>query len=136
MLPTSTNITIDVKTKVPAGTDAIGAFIHKDTKSNDEDVSRIEEPQRTLLNDLLDSRVVTGKSNETTVHLLDPSAGTRLIVVGLGARDKFSCECLREGAAALVRAAQKQKVKKIAVILPAVPEKLPDNLSAAVILFV
>src|SRR5436190_4317542 len=125
MLPTSTNIRIEVQSKVPANVDAIAVFIHKESKANDRDVSRVGEPQRTLLNDLLDSKLVTGKSNETTVHLLDASAGTRLIVVGLGARGKFSCECLREGAAALVRAARRQKLGKIAAVLPSVPDNLP-----------
>src|SRR5439155_25479442 len=80
---------------------------------------------------LLDSQIVTGKSNELSIHLLDPDSGRRLIVIGLGNRQKFSCECLREGAGTLAKAARKNKLKSVAVMLPGVPAMLPGMPGAA-----
>src|SRR5437762_871722 len=125
MLPTSTPASVDADSKIPAKADAIVVLIHKQTKANDGDVSRLGEPERTMLNDLLDCGIVTGKSNDLTIHLLDEDTGRRLIVIGLGSRDKFSCECLREAGGTLAKAARKNKLKRVALILPAVPHTLP-----------
>src|SRR4051812_16442172 len=122
MLQTSTPATVDVKRAVPKDADAVAVFVHKQTKANDADVARLSEPERTTLNDLLDNKLVTGKSNELGIHLLDGESGRRLIVVGLGNRAKFSCECLREGAGVLAKAARKHKLKRVSVMLPAVPQ--------------
>src|SRR5205814_8425704 len=96
MLPTSTPASVEARSDIPTKVDAVAVLLHKQTKSNDAEISRIGEPQRTLLNDLLDCRVVTGKSNELTLQLLDENTGRRLIVIGLGAKENFSSECLRD----------------------------------------
>src|SRR2546430_527703 len=110
MLPTSTPASVDVATEIPAKADAIVVLVHKQTKANDAEVARLDEPERTLVNDLLDCGVVTGKSNELTLQLLDQDTGRRLIVIGLGSRDNFSCECLREAGGTLAKTARKQKL--------------------------
>src|SRR5438067_13507903 len=90
MLQFSTSATVALKGAIPNDADAVAVFIHKQSKANDADLARLAEPERTTLNDLLDNQIVTGKSNELSVHLLDPESGRRLIVIGLGNRQKFS----------------------------------------------
>src|SRR3982750_1286494 len=128
MLELSTHATVELKRGVPRDADAVAVFVHKQSKANDAGVARLEGPERTTLNDLLDNKLVTGKSNELSIHLLDGETGRRLIVVGLGNREKFSCECLREGAGVLAKAARRNKLKKVAVMLPDVPATLPGLL--------
>ena len=124
MLPTSTDVQITVKSAPPADADAIAVLVHKQTLG--DELSPLTPPSAAkAVAALIDSRLVTGKSNEATVQLLADDKDRRLIVIGLGNRDKFSCECLREAGGVLAKQVRKHKLKSIAVIVPQTPATLP-----------
>ena len=105
-IPTSTDVSIQLKSELPAGADAVAVFVHKQTKAGGDAVKAMPEALRPAVDALLSAGVVTGKSNELTTQLLDSSAGgngkaRRLLVIGLGARDKFSAHCLLEAGGTL-----------------------------------
>lgn len=125
MIPTSTNVSIQHKPSVPNNTEAVAVFVHKQTKANDADLAVIPDEIRKVVSRMIDAGVVTGKSNEVQTQLLDGVKSRRLIVVGLGNRDKFSLECLREGAATLAKAARKLQIDSLAMILPKTPSEMP-----------
>ncbi|HTL28739.1 MAG TPA: leucyl aminopeptidase [Tepidisphaeraceae bacterium] len=127
MIPTSTNVSIDLKTKIPASADAIAVFVHKQTKANDADLSVIPSDLREVVSRMISSGGVTGKTNEVQIQLLDGAKPKRLVVIGLGNRDKFSLECLREGSAMLAKTAPKQQIQSIALIVPATPGQMPGR---------
>jgi leucyl aminopeptidase len=124
MIPTSTNVKIDLKNKVPASADAVAVFVHKQTTPSDRDLMVIPDKLRSIVSRMIETKMVTGKSNDVQMQLLD-GATRRLIVVGLGNRDIFSLECLREGAATLARFVRKQQIRSVALIFPRTPEQMP-----------
>jgi hypothetical protein len=104
MIPTSTNVSINHKPELPANTDAVAVFVHKQTKANDADLAILPDEIRQVVARMIEVGAVTGKSNDVQMQLLDGKKPRRLIVVGLGNRDKFSLECMREGGATLAKA--------------------------------
>src|SRR5439155_9029474 len=119
-LPTSTDATVQLRDQIPAGAEAIAVFIHKQTKPGSDAVKAMPEEVRGSVDALLAAGSVIGKSNELTTQLL-PASGNgkarRLLVVGLGAKDKFSGHCLLEAGGTLAKAARKQKLKVIAAVV-------------------
>ena len=123
MIPTSTNISVEVSTKL-TNADAIAVFLHKQAERKHPELTRLPDDLREVA-ELRSADLFSGKSNELAVQLIEGKPARRLLVVGLGNIDEFSCECLREAAAVVAIAARKQKLKRVAMILPPVPEKLP-----------
>src|SRR4051812_30272915 len=97
-IPTSTEASVQLKPDVPAAADAVAVFVHKQTKAGSDAVKALPEELRAPLDALLTAGSVTGKSNELTTQLLPAGGGNgkdrRLLVVGLGAKDKFCGHCL------------------------------------------
>jgi leucyl aminopeptidase len=121
MLPTNTDVDVTLKSTAPPASDAVAFLVHKQTKP---DEIPPEMPGAKVVKQLIKSKLVAGKSNEVTIQLLDDD-DRRLIVVGLGNREKFSCECLREAGGVLAKAARKHKLGSMAVIVPQTPATLP-----------
>ena len=127
-IPTSTDVSVQLKDEVPAGADAVAVFVHKQTKAGSDAVKAMPESLRPAVDALLSAGVVTGKSNELTTQLIDSAAGgkaRRLLVIGLGSRDKFSAHCLLEAGGTLAKAARRHKLKNVAAAVPATPDTLP-----------
>jgi leucyl aminopeptidase len=123
MIPTSTRGVVHVSKAGPASVDAVAVFVHKQFKAGDV-YPGLPQGELDALGKLISAGHVRSKSNDVTVQLLDGKTPVRLIVVGLGNREQFSAECLREGAAALAKAAKKHRVQSVAVYLPAIPYNL------------
>jgi len=133
-IPTSTDATIQLKDEVPANADAVAVFLHKQTKPGSEPVAALPEDLREPVDALLEAKALTGKSNEVTVQLLNGEGNgkaRRLVVIGLGARDKFCGHCFFEAGGALAKAAKKHRLRNVAAVLPPVPETLPGMPDAA-----
>src|SRR5215216_1437345 len=118
-VPTSTDATVQLKADLPANAEAVAVFVHKQTKPGGDAVKAMPAELRETVDALLSAGSVTGKSNELTTQLL-PSPGNgkarRLLVVGLGARDKFCGHCLLEAGGTLAKAVRRQKLRNIAAI--------------------
>src|SRR5438034_5244504 len=127
MIPTSTNISVDVASEAPKNADAIAVFLHKQADAKHPEMQRIPQDLRKLIEQLRGAGMVTGKTNELTTQLLDAKPARRLLVVGLGNIDVFSCECLREAAAVVARAARKHKLRRVTLIVPPLPKTLPGK---------
>src|SRR5437762_1971329 len=121
-VPTSTDASVQLKPEVPANAEAVAVFVHKQTKPASDSVKAMPEEVQPVVDALLAARSVTGKSNELTTQLLT-SRGEgrngkprRLLVVGLGAKDKFCGHCMLEAGGTLAKAARRQKLKSIAAV--------------------
>ena len=126
-IPTSTDVSIQLKGDIPAGTDAVAVFVHKQTKPGSDAIKAMPKSLRAEVDALLAAGVVTGKSNELTTQLLNGSGNgkaRRLLVIGLGAKDKFSAHCLLEAGGTLAKAARKHKLKNVAAVVPPTPDIL------------
>src|SRR6185437_2402282 len=124
MVPTSTHATVQVSKSAPAGAEAFAVFIHKQSTPQDAYPSLLEA-QQTALKRVLSAGLLRGKSNEVSVQLMDGPGAKRLILIGLGNREQFSIECLREAGAALAKAARRNRIASVAVFPPQIPEAMP-----------
>jgi leucyl aminopeptidase len=124
MLPTSTDVQVTLKRTPPADADAIAVLVHKQTKA--ADLSPLTPANvAKVVGALMTSKLVTGKSNEVNITLLGDEKDRRLIVIGLGNHEKFSCECLREAGGVLAKQVRKHKLKSVGVIVPRTSATLP-----------
>ena len=129
-IPTSTDAAVQLKADLPANADAVAVLVHKQTKAGSDAVKAMPEAVRGEVDALLSSGAVTGKSNELTSQLLNGGGNgkaRRLLVIGLGAKDKFSAHCLLEAGGTLAKAARRQKLRNVAAVLPVVPDTLPGT---------
>jgi leucyl aminopeptidase len=127
-IPTSSEATVQLKPEIPANVDAVAVFVHKQTKPGGDAVRAMPEDVRETVDALLAAGSVTGKSNELTTQLLTSGGNgkaRRLLVVGLGAREKFCGHCLLEAGGTLAKAARRQKLRSIAAVVPEVPDTMP-----------
>lgn len=124
MVPTSTRASVQLSRSAPSGADATAVFVHKQSKSGDS-YPLLAKDEREALDRLLSSGLVRGKSNESTVQLLEGAGDRRLIVIGLGNREQFSIECLREAGAAVAKAARRNRIRSVAIFPPEIPDSLP-----------
>src|SRR5436190_20245962 len=109
MLPTSSDVTFQVKPKIPAaprGVDAVVAFVTQGAR--DAGVNVLAEQDKRAVARLLAAKVVRGKAKEIGFDLVDAGgrrAGTRRVyVVGLGPAEKVNAETIRQSAGALAKA--------------------------------
>jgi leucyl aminopeptidase len=127
-IPTSTDVSVQLKDQLPANADAVAVFLHKQTKPGSDAADVLPEELRGHVDALLQAGAVTGKSNELTTQLLNGGGNgkaRRLLVIGLGSKDKFSAHCLLEAGGTLAKAARKQKLANVAAVVPPTPDALP-----------
>ncbi|HZZ42347.1 MAG TPA: leucyl aminopeptidase [Tepidisphaeraceae bacterium] len=117
MMPTTTRVTIQIKPQIPAVTDALALLIPEGTTTAPSSLS--SEDSRAVAR-LLSGGVLTGKPREIGMDLVDLPKGKlrRIFVVGLGPADKLTPESLRQSIGALIRAAKKQKISSLSLLLP------------------
>ena len=130
MIPTSTRATLQLSKAAPASAEAMAVFVHKQSKSGGGYPS-LPDAERKALDALLASGVAGGKSNEVSIQLVDGPKPRRLMVIGLGDRERFSAACLREAGATVAKAARRHRLKSVAIFPPVVPQNLPPMPDAA-----
>ena len=142
MLPSSTNVSIDLAeagAKSPAAKSAaaVAVFVTEGSTDAGEAGALLGEPERAGVARLLAAGVSRGKAREVHFDLIDapaqPTQGKsegksqgkqkgpayrRVLVAGLGPAEKVTNEVLRQAAGAVAKAARKQRVKDVTVVLP------------------
>ncbi len=123
------NITVSLKPSLPRHLDAVAVLIHKNTQIVDADTELLGDELAEVLGRVLESKVHSGKSNEVFTQLLNPGneKPKRLIVIGYGNPDKTSAACYREAAGTLAKEIARQKLSKVALIVPNVPKSFPGS---------
>ena len=125
MLPTGTNITIQLKSSLNFDPEAVAVFVTEGSTDAGEPGSLLPEEHQAAVVSMLVAGVARGKLREVQSNLLDkPSDKTpaskyqRLLVVGLGKADKVTPEAIRQAAGALAKAARRLRLTHIGVVLP------------------
>src|SRR3954467_3485245 len=98
MLPTSTDVTLSIKPKIPNNVDAVATFVTQGAK---EAISPpLSEEDRRAVARLLAAGVVRGKAKELAFDLVDAGKGNhrRVYVIGIGQADKVTAETIRQAA--------------------------------------
>src|SRR5688572_1198576 len=121
MIPTSTDVSIEVKDKPPANADAVVVFA---TEGGGDELARLpglSREESAAVRRLFDSGVARGRAREVVFDVLDGPGGRgfrRVIVAGLGKLEKVSAESIRQAGGAVTRALRKHKLTRAAVVPP------------------
>src|SRR4051812_13455630 len=109
MLPTSTDVTLAVRPKVPAGLDAVVAFVTQG--ATDAGVNVLAREDHDSIRRLLSAGVIRGKAKEIAFDLVDAGKGKhrRIYAVGLGSEEKLTAEIVRQAAGTLAKALRKHR---------------------------
>jgi leucyl aminopeptidase len=99
--------------------DAVITYVFSDQLRVFGSMVQLDQILEGSISQLFDAGEITGKLGETTViHTFGKIKASRVIVVGLGKRNDFKHETIRQGAGYGVKVAQKLKTKDIATIIP------------------
>ena len=89
MLPTSTNVTLDVQTKIPKDAKAVVVFVTRDRKFSGDMTMVLDTKAFECAARMIKLEIVQGKIKEIDFDLLDSKDGVvrRVYVAGLGPAD-------------------------------------------------
>lgn len=141
MIPTNTNVTIEVKPKLAVGVEAVAVFVTEGSKDGGTAAKWLAEDERLAVERLLGSGVSRGKSREVHFDILQAPSNAkpqtseyrRVLVAGLGKAEKANAEALRQAAGALARTTRKQRLHDLAVIVPALEKTTPAAAAEAIV---
>lgn len=119
MIPTSTNVSIDVKDSLPINSD-LAVFVTEGGGLCGDGERVLEAASLKSIKRLLKAGVMRGKSREIVFDLIDDSQAKthRLYLVGVGKSDKLDQESFRQAGGLLARAVKKHRLSRIAIIAP------------------
>ena len=120
MIPTSTDVSIQVKDKTPANADAVVVFA---TEGGGEEAARsaaLSREESAAVRRLFASGVARGRAKEVVFDVVETGKRKfrRVIVAGLGKAEKVTTESVRQAAGAVTRALRKHRLTRVAVIPP------------------
>ena len=136
MIPTSTNVSIVVKTKPAADAEAVVVFVTQGSKAADGAGAAAAAGEKAAESAarLLNAGVARGKLREVHFDLLDDRGKiTRVYVAGLGPAAKLTQEVIRQAAAAVAAALARHKVVRATVVVPSVEAVDPATAAEAVV---
>jgi leucyl aminopeptidase len=116
MIPTSTNVAVELSGKVPAKVDAVVVLMEKGGKPGG--VERLSAGDRAAVEALVSAKSATGKANELATQVVTEPSVHRVMVAGVGEAKKLTPQALREAAGVVAKAVRKQKLRNVAVIVP------------------
>lgn len=118
MIPTSTNVSVDVASQVNAKAQALAVFITEDGKPSGDAQRLLDAATMKCVHRLVRAGVTRGKPKQIVFDLIDMPRGTRRIyVIGLG--KKAEAEAIRQAAGALAKAVQKHRIESVNIVTPA-----------------
>jgi leucyl aminopeptidase len=122
MLPTSTSVSLSVKTKVPANADAVVVFATDDRQLVGDAVMILSEKEMRIAMRLINANVVRGKVKEIDFDLIENKPGQlqRIYVCGLGSREKLTPEIARRSAAHAMRSIRRHRLDHVAIVPPVI----------------
>jgi leucyl aminopeptidase len=119
MSPTSTRVSLDVKTSAPADAQAIVTFV---IESKDQPASPLlAAADRAALKRLQSGGASRGKAREVAFEIVETAGGKfhRVYVVGLGKAGKLTTESIRQAAGAAIGALKSHRQQRAAFVVPA-----------------
>lgn len=124
MIPTSTKVTVDVRPAVPKDAEAVVVFVSEGAELAKRS---IDEAEREAAERLLSAGAFRGKPKEIDSSLVELPGGKvrRVVVVGLGAKEKLSPEVVRVAAGVALKSLRRHRVRRSAVIPPALSHDRP-----------
>ncbi len=134
MLPTSTDVTVNVKTKIPNDCDALVVFVAEGAKVCGDAPELLGGGQMRAVDRLIKAGAVRGKPREVGFDLVECGKDEyrRVYAAGVGPGDKMDAEKIRQAAGAIARAVRKHRIKNVALVPPVLREPGASGTEAAV----
>src|SRR5262245_10255151 len=121
MLPTGTNVSMDVQTALPRDADAVVVFAAQGGKISGDTTLVLRSAEFENAQRMVRLGVIKGKLKEVDFDLLDTGKKVRRIYVsGLGPADKIDREIIRKSAGALFRTLRKHRIAHAAIVPPVI----------------
>ncbi|WP_428940051.1 leucyl aminopeptidase [Fontivita pretiosa] len=125
MIPTSTRVTVEVKTAVPSAADAVAVFVTDGGQICGDAPHLLDAAMLRALRRLIDVKVARGKAREVVFDLIDLPTPRgkrprvlRLFAAGVGKPGKLDPEAVRQAAGAVARAVRRHRVWRVAMVPP------------------
>jgi leucyl aminopeptidase len=134
MLPTNTDVSVDVKTKIPSNCEALIVFMAEGGKVCGDAPELLGAGQMQSVERLIKAGAARGKAREVAFDLVECGRDDyrRVYVAGVGPSDKLDAEKVRQAAGAVARAVRKHRIKHVAVVPPMLSHKGPSGTQAVV----
>ncbi|HEY1628502.1 MAG TPA: leucyl aminopeptidase family protein, partial [Tepidisphaeraceae bacterium] len=127
MIPTSTDVTIRVQTKLPPQADAIVVFIAEGGRICGDAPHLLDEQTLGSVDRLIRSGVCRGKSAEIAFDLIDIDIDRgkirRVFLAGVGKHDQIDQEAVRRSAGAIAKAVKKHRMRNVAIVPPVLRDR-------------
>lgn len=120
MIPTSTKVSVQLKSKLPREAQAVAVFVAEKGRVSGDAPQILGEQHMLSIQRLIRADAMRGKAREVAFDLIDAARGElkRLYAVGLGSVEKITPETVRQAAGALARAVRKHRIRHVAVVPP------------------
>ncbi|HEY7114945.1 MAG TPA: leucyl aminopeptidase [Tepidisphaeraceae bacterium] len=128
MIPTSTNATVELATKIPAKVNAVAVLTSKNATPRGH--NRLAPGDRAAVNALVAAGAVSGKAGEVVSQVVTAPSSHRVLVIGLSATSAAgtsAIQSLREAGAALAKHARRQKLQSVALVVADAPAMEPAD---------
>jgi leucyl aminopeptidase len=134
MLPTNTDVTVDVKTKIPNNCEALVVFLAEGGKICGDTPELLGDGQMQSVERLLKAGAARGKAREVAFDLVECGKDDyrRVYVAGVGPSDTLDAEKVRQAAGAVARAVRKHRIRSVGVVPPMLSHKGPSGTQAVV----
>src|SRR5688572_13919175 len=135
MIPTSTDVSVQVKDNVPANAEAVIVFATEEAKESGLSAGLSRE-ESAAVRRLFASGVARGRAKEVVFDLVEgPRKKTfrRIIVAGVGKAEKVSSESIRQAAGGVIRVLRKHRLSRAAVLPPGLATVEADAAAGAVV---
>ena len=131
MIPTSTDVSIEVSDRVPTDAEAVVVFVTEGSAPPDAPPG-LSEDEAAAVGRLFASGAARGKPREVVFDIVEAGGGgagaasagavkakfRRVIVAGMGKPEKATAESIRQAAGAVTRALRKHRLTRSAVVPP------------------
>src|SRR5450432_1628685 len=136
MIPTSTNITIDVQPKLPAQTEAVIVFLAEGGRICGDAPHLLDDKMLNIVERLIKAGVARGKQNEILFDLIDADTARgkarRVFLAGVGKPDEIDQESIRQSAGAIAKAVRKHRIGHLTIIPPVLKDLATSGAESAV----
>jgi leucyl aminopeptidase len=122
MIPTSTNVAVELRSAVPNQAQAVAVFVAESGEVCGDAPRLLDDAAIAAVQRLIKARVARGKAKEVVFDLLDQPRGRtrRIYAVGVGKAAKLNPETVRQAAGALAKAARKHRIASLAIVPPVI----------------
>jgi leucyl aminopeptidase len=120
MVPTSTNVSLEIAKAIPSTADAVAVFVTDPPQLSPAQAAPLAPAEHQAIERMLAAHVINGKAKEVAAEVvqLPGNKHRHVLIAGLGSLQKLTGESIRQAAGALARLAAKRHATRVAILVP------------------